>query len=469
MPDLSNEKIWNDECGVFGIFGHDEASTLTYLGLYALQHRGQESAGIVSDNNGEFMSYRQMGLVNDIFKKKHLEQLAGRNAIGHVRYSTAGQSVLKNAQPFVVETSAGPLAVAHNGNLTNALTLRKELEENGSIFQSSMDTEVIVHLIARSKATTIEEKVAEALGRLEGAFSLVIMSNTAVFAARDPYGFRPLVLGEVKGAKVIASETCALDLIGATYMREVAPGEMVVISADSMRSVQPFAGSYPVRNCVFEQIYFARPDSHVFGQDVYELRKEFGRQLAREAPIDADVVIPVPDSGVPAAMGFAEQSNLPYELGLVRNHYVGRTFIEPEQSIRNFGVRLKLNPIRSLLVGKRVVVIDDSIVRGTTSRKILQTIRDAGAKEIHVRISSPPITDPCYYGIDTPRKSELIGSNYEVEEIAKYIGADSLAYLTEEGLRTAAGANFCFACFNGQYPLEIADEAHTRQMKLFEL
>lgn len=468
MPDLSNAPWWRDHCGVFAVSGHAEASTLTYLGLYALQHRGQESAGIVADDDGDFKSLRKMGLVADIFRKEHLAALPGNRAIGHVRYSTAGHSHIRNAQPFVVETHFGPLAVAHNGNLTNAMGLRKELESDGSIFQSTMDTEVIAHLVAKSRATEIEDKIADALSRVEGSFSLVIMTKEGIFAARDRLGFRPLVLGEVHGCKVVASETCAFDLIGASYMREVEPGEMLIIDKSGLRS-RRFAPEQERKACVFERIYFARPDSYVFGSMTYEVRKAYGRALAEESPVDADVVIPVPDSGVPAAMGFAQASGIPYEMGLVRNHYVGRTFIEPEQNIRNFGVKLKLNPVKQVLAGKRIVVVDDSIVRGTTSRKIIQTIRDAGASEIHVRISSPPITDPCYYGIDTPNKGDLIASTYTIAEICQYIGANSLAYLSESALFNVSGPGHCTACFNGNYPLPNTDLQHTRQMSLFEL
>lgn len=426
---------------------------------------------VSATDNGQYHSHRKMGLVGDVFKPHIVEKLPGTRAIGHVRYGTSGGSEIKNAQPFVVETGAGPLAVAHNGNLTNAVILRRQLEASGSIFQSSSDTEVVIHLVARSTGSTMVEKICDALRQIEGAFSLVLMTAEGIYAARDPHGFRPLVLGQMDGVKVVASETCALDIVGASYIREIEPGELLVIRADAQESIKPFAGAFPRTACIFEQIYFARPDSTVFGQDVYRLRQAFGRQLARESAVEADVVSPVPDSGVPAAMGYAAESGIPYELGLVRNHYVGRTFIQPAQEIRNLGVRMKLNPVRSVLGGKRVVVIDDSIVRGTTSQKIIQTIRDAGAREIHVRISSPPITDPCYYGIDTPDKAKLVAANYSIDEIRRYIGADTLAYLSEEGmLAVAGGGGYCTACFNGRYPLPNSDLAVQRnQMRLFEL
>ncbi|MDX2011617.1 MAG: amidophosphoribosyltransferase [Myxococcaceae bacterium] len=441
-------------CGVFGIYGHEEAANLTYLGLHALQHRGQESAGIVTSDGQKLRSYRSMGLVADAFTEPMLEQLPGTLAIGHVRYSTAGSSHLKNAQPLQVSFAGGQLAVAHNGNFVDSDTTRRGLEAEGAIFQSDSDTENIIHHIARSKAPTLEAKVIEALRRTSGAFSLLFLSDTQLIGARDPIGFRPLVLGRLKEAYVLASETTALDLIEAEFIREIEPGELVVIDANGLRSSFPFEKAAPGR-CVFELVYFARPDSKVFGESVFQVRKKLGAQLAKEQPVEADVVIAVPDSGVPAAIGYAEQAKLPYDVGLIRSHYIGRTFIEPQQSIRHFGVKLKLAPVRSTLEGKRVVVVDDSIVRGTTSRKIVKMLKDAGAKEVHLRISSPPTSWPCYYGIDTPSRKELIAASHTTDEIARYVTADSLAYLTEQGLVTAAGdstgRSFCTACFTGKY------------------
>jgi amidophosphoribosyltransferase len=446
-------------CGVFGIYGHEEAANLTYLGLHALQHRGQESAGIVTSDGHRLRSFRSMGLVADTFTEPVLEQLPGNVAIGHVRYSTAGASHLKNAQPLQVSFAGGQLAVAHNGNFVDAEATRRALEAEGAIFQSDSDTENIIHHIARSKAPTLEAKVVEALRRTSGAFSLLFLSDTQLIGARDPIGFRPLVLGRLKEAYVLASETTALNLIEAEFIREIEPGEVVVIDANGLRSSFPFEKAPPGR-CVFELVYFARPDSKVFGESVFQVRKKLGAQLAKEQPVEADVVIAVPDSGVPAAIGYAEAARLPYDVGLIRSHYIGRTFIEPQQSIRHFGVKLKLAPVRSTLEGKRVVVVDDSIVRGTTSRKIVKMLKDAGAKEVHLRISSPPTSWPCYYGIDTPSRKELIAASHSTEEIARYVTADSLAYLTEQGLVTAAGdatgASFCTACFTGKYRTPLA-------------
>jgi amidophosphoribosyltransferase len=446
-------------CGVFGIYGHEEAANLTYLGLHALQHRGQESAGIVTSDGHRLRSHRSMGLVADTFTQPVLEQLPGTLAIGHVRYSTAGASHLKNAQPLQVSFAGGQLAVAHNGNFVDADATRRELEGGGAIFQSDSDTENIIHHIARSKAPTLEAKVVEALRRTSGAFSLLFLSDTQLIGVRDPIGFRPLVLGRVKEAYVLASETTALDLIEAEYLREIEPGEMVVIDANGLKSSFPFAKA-PAGRCVFELVYFARPDSEIFGQSVFQVRKKLGAQLAKEQPVEADVVIAVPDSGVPAAIGYAEASGIPYDVGLIRSHYIGRTFIEPQQSIRHFGVKLKLAPVRSTLEGKRVVVVDDSIVRGTTSRKIVKMLKDAGAKSVHLRISSPPTSWPCYYGIDTPSRKELIAASHSIDEIARYVTADSLAYLTEAGLVTAAGdatgRSFCTACFTGKYLTPLA-------------
>jgi len=457
-PGIVDDDHFHDECGVFGIFGHPEAANLTYLGLYALQHRGQESAGIVAARDGQLHLEKGLGLVNDIFVDGKLGPLEGTAAMGHVRYSTAGDPVAANAQPIAIDCHRGPIALAHNGNLVNARGLREQLEAAGSIFQSTSDTEVILHLYARSHQPQLEDAIAVSLSKLLGAFSLVFLTPETLVAARDPWGFRPLVLGRLEGATVVSSETCALDLIGATYVRDLEPGELVVIDERGLRSFRPFPPTETCR-CVFEHVYFARPDSQVFGRNVQVTRLEMGRRLAREAPAEADCVVPVPDSGMGAAMGYAEESGLPFQLGLIRNHYVGRTFIEPKQSIRSFGVRIKLNPVRSVLEGKRVVLIDDSIVRGTTSRKIVAMVRGAGAREVHVRISSPPTTGPCYYGIDTPTRSELIASSHTVPEIARHLGADSLAYLSSEGLLASVGdpegRSYCRACFTGEYPVAV--------------
>jgi amidophosphoribosyltransferase len=442
-------------CGIFGIYDHPEASNLTYLGLYSLQHRGQESAGIVSSDGARLYHYRQMGLVSEVFTRDNLKKLTGKNAIGHVRYSTAGSSELKNAQPFLVDYAQGGISIAHNGNLTNAFLIRAELEANGSIFQSNMDTEIIVHLIAHSREKTFVDKTIQALKQVEGSYSLLILTEHEMVAARDPQGFRPLVLGQLKGSPVLASETCALDLINAEFVREVEPGEILHITRDGIRSFKPFPRTGNSQ-CVFEFIYFARPDSFIFNRNVYQVRKELGIQLAKESPVEADMVVPIPDSGFPATIGYAFESKFPLELGMIRNHYVGRTFIEPEQSIRHFGVKIKLNPVKGLMNGKRVITVDDSIVRGTTSRKIIKMFRNAGAKEVHVRISSPPITHPCFFGIDTPQKSELIASSHTVRETQKYITANSLHYLSLEGLKSCVktdAENFCYACFTGDYPV----------------
>jgi amidophosphoribosyltransferase len=459
---------FHEECGVVGVYGHPEAATLAYLALYALQHRGQESAGIVASNGEALISHRGMGHVAEIFDPHVLARLEGRLAIGHNRYSTSGSTVLKNCQPFVVEWAQGALAIAHNGNLVNAGELRERLEGRGSIFQSTVDSEVIVHLIAASQETTLLGRIVEALGQVRGAYSLVFLTEDRIIAARDPGGVRPLVLGRVGDAVVVASETCALDLVDAVYEREIEPGEIVSVSARGIQSYRPFAPE--PHHCVFEYVYFARPDSRVFGRNVYEVRKALGRQLARESPVDADIVIAVPDSGVPAAIGYAEQAGLPYEVGLIRNHYVGRTFIEPSNSIRHFGVKVKLNALREVLDRRRVIVVDDSIVRGTTSRKLIHMIRQAGALEVHMRISSPPTTHPCFYGIDTPTREELIAASHPVEQIREYLGADSLAYLSHAGLFAFNGssAGFCDACFTGRYPIPLGDETRTRQLHLFE-
>ena len=470
----SDEDRFHEECGVVGVFGHPEAANLAYLALYALQHRGQESAGIVSSRGDALISHRGLGLVADIFHPEMIRRLEGTSAIGHNRYATHGETVLKNAQPLVVEYAGGPLAVAHNGNLVNAVELRAELEERGSIFQSNSDTEVVIHLIAQSEKGSLLERVIDALKRVRGAYSIVFLARDQLIAVRDPYGFRPLVLGRIrdKGTYVVVSETCALDLINAEYVREVEPGEVIVIDKSGLRSMQPLEVVEP-RRCVFEYVYFARPDSQVFGRTVYNVRRELGRQLARESLVDADVVTPVPDSGVPAALGYAEQSGVPYELGLIRNHYVGRTFIEPTDSIRHFGVRVKLNAVSEVLRGKRVVVVDDSLVRGTTSQKIVTMMRNAGAAEVHMRICSPPTIRPCYYGVDTPTTKELVGASKSVEEIRQSIGADTLAYLSDEGLyafedRVEKKSSYCDACFTNRYPVSVDEEAETRQLGLFD-
>jgi amidophosphoribosyltransferase len=456
---------FHDECGVFGIFGAEEAAKLTYLGLYALQHRGQESAGIAATDGVQFRVERGMGLVQDVFTPEVIRHLPGFAAIGHTRYSTAGDTSLNNAQPLASDCNKGKLALAHNGNLTNALELRRNLEHKGSIFQTTSDTEVIVHLVARSKVGNLAGAIADALGQVEGAYSLLILTRDEIFAIRDPRGFRPLALGRLRDAWVVASETCAFDLIEAEYVRDVEPGEMLRISKGGMESIR-FTPEKTHQHCIFEHVYFARPDSIVFGRGVNATREKLGRFLARECPTIADIVVPVPDSGVPAAIGYAAESGIPFRMGLIRNHYIGRTFIEPEQSIRDFGVRLKLNPVRRLLEGQRVVLVDDSIVRGTTSRKIVRMVREAGAAEVHVRISCPPTVSPCHYGIDTPTKIELIASRNSVEQIREFIGADSLGYLSLENLRAAvedADGQFCTSCYTGVYPTEniqLEVEAH---------
>jgi amidophosphoribosyltransferase len=459
---------FHEECGVFGIYGHPDAANLTYLGLYSLQHRGQESAGIVSSDGKQLYSQKSMGLVADIFGEERIKKLPGYAAIGHNRYSTTGESIAINIQPILVNFALGSLAIAHNGNLVNAGILKDELEAYGSIFQSTMDSEVIIHLIAQSRMATMHERIVDALGHVQGSYSLLLITDNELIAVRDPHGFRPLSLAELDGAYVVASETCAFDLIEATYIRDIAPGEMVVINSKGIHSSFPFKPAEP-SHCIFEFIYFARPDSMVFGQNVYSIRKEFGRQLARETNVPADVVIPVPDSGVPAALGYAEEAGIPFDTGLIRNHYVGRTFIEPRQSIRHFGVKIKLNPVRDALKGKRVVVVDDSIVRGTTSKKIIKMIRNAGATEIHMRISSPPTSYPCFYGIDTPTRQELIASSHSIEEIRKYITADTLGYISMDGIQKVVPyrMNYCAACFDGEYPVPFPGEKML-QLGLFD-
>jgi amidophosphoribosyltransferase len=449
-------------CGIFGVFGHPEAANITYLGLHALQHRGQESAGIVSSDGNRLHPERHMGLVGEAFSRGQIEELPGHLAIGHVRYSTAGGSMLKNAQPFAVEYAHGAIAVAHNGNLVNAPELRRKLEMDGSIFASTSDSEVIIHLIARAREIEPDRRIITALSQVEGAYSLLFLLEEKLIAVRDPSGFRPLCIGRLKDAFVFASESCAFDLLEAEFIREVEPGEMVIVDGKGLRSYHPFRQE-PRRFCVFEHVYFARPDSIIDGRSVYRVREELGRTLAREQPVEADLVVPVPDSGTPAAIGYARESGIPYEMGLMRSHYVGRTFIEPQQSIRHFGVKLKLNAVPELMRGKRVVVVDDSLVRGTTARKIVKMLRNAGAREVHLRISSPPTTHPCFYGIDTPTRSELIASSHTAEEIARYVTCDSLGYLSREGMMKAVASassaggkseGYCDACFTGLYPIQ---------------
>jgi amidophosphoribosyltransferase len=464
MP--SSDKF-REECGVVAIHAHPEAEKLAYLGLHALQHRGQESAGIVTSNGERLRAHKSMGLVADIFTEEVLRSVRGILAIGHTRYSTAGDSALLNAQPIMVQSNKGAIAIAHNGNLVNALAIRAKLEGQGSIFQTNSDTEVLVHLIALSREESLPDAIADALRRVEGAFSLVMISRDRIFAARDPRGFRPLAMGHIaaltgekKDTVVFASETCAFDLLGATYERDVKPGELVIVGPEGISS-RFYSPSPAQSSCIFEHVYFSRPDSIVFGRTVDLSRDAMGRQLAREAPVDADIVVPVPDSGNTAAIGYSAESGIPFRLALIRNHYVGRTFIEPQQSVRDFGVKLKLNAIRSLLEGKRIVLLDDSIVRGTTSKKIVRMIRNAGAKEVHMRISCPPTISPCFYGVDTPSKKQLIAANRSIDEIRDYIGADSLAYLSLEGLKKACAegekTTYCSACYTGHYPTKWVD------------
>ena len=462
MNEMVTDKF-HDECGVFGIYGHAEAARLTYLGLYALQHRGQESCGIVASDGIELRQERAMGHVAEAFNKSHLDRLTGASAIGHVRYSTAGEVSIREAQPFLVTCQHGQIAVCHNGNLPFAREERRKLEKEGAIFSATSDTEVILHGVARSQASRVREAISEVLRRTEGAFSMLFLTPSELIAVRDPRGFRPLALGRLGDAWVLASETCAFDLIDAQYVRDVEPGEMIVIDEDGLRSSHPLPAQKHAM-CLFEHVYFARPDSLIYGQSVNESRHRMGRQLAIEQPADADIVVPVPDSGTAAAIGYSAQSEISFRFGLVRNHYVGRTFIEPRQSIRSFGVRIKLNPVRGLIEGKRVVLIDDSIVRGTTSKKIVRMVREAGAREIHLRISCPPTISPCYYGIDTPNKSDLIAAQMSVEEIRRFIEADSLGYLSLEGMIAATGissGSACVACWNEKYPTRITPEAET--------
>jgi len=455
----------HEECGVFGIFGSSEASAHTALGLHALQHRGQEAAGIVSFDGEHFYTHRALGLVGDNFNSAAvIGKLKGHIAIGHNRYSTTGDTLLRNVQPLYGDFSFGGLAMAHNGNLTNAMTLRKQLIDIGCLFQSTSDTEVIIHLIALSKQSSVEDRLCDALSRVEGAYSLVVMSNNTMIGVRDPNGVRPLVLGKVGEALILASETCALDIVGAQYVRDIEPGEVVIITPSGMRSIKPFAKTEK-RFCIFEYVYFSRPDSISEGRNVYETRSRIGAQLAREAHVAADVVVPVPDSGIPGAIGYAKQSRIPFELGIIRNHYVGRTFIEPSDRVRHLGVKLKHNGNRAILEGKRVILVDDSIVRGTTSKKIVNMVREAGAKEVHMRIASPPTTHSCFYGVDTPTRDQLLAANHDVASMAKLIGVDSLAFISINGMyqavaninRNNANPQYCDACFSGDYPIPLTD------------
>ena len=462
-------------CGIFGIANHPDAARMAYLGLYALQHRGQESCGISASDGTLVSTHKSMGHVAEVFTEDVFKRLGGERAIGHTRYSTAGDSSESNAQPIVVKCSHGTVSVCHNGNLINAHTLRTDLEQDGALFQSTGDTEVILHLIARSQTGDLLSALGETVKQIQGAFSLLLLTEDTLIGVRDSNGFRPLSLGKLNDSYVLASETCAFDLIGATYIRDVEPGEIVVIRGGELQSIHALH-STQVSKCVFEHVYFARPDSLVFGRTVQQSRDLMGKILAQESPVDADLVVPIPDSGVAAAIGYSQESKIPFAFGLIRNHYVGRTFIEPRTTIRNFGVKVKLNPVKHLLAGKRVVLIDDSIVRGTTSRKIVKMVRAAGASEVHMRISCPPTISPCFYGVDTPTKKELIASSHTVEEISKYIEADSLAYLSLPGLLRSVGDTpnqFCTACYSGHYPLEFADmfpdaKADDRQLDLWE-
>lgn len=476
-PAPLDDDHFHDECGVFGIYGHPDAAAHTALGLHALQHRGQESAGIVAFGGGQFHSHRALGLVGDNFNTPAvMERLGGNVAIGHVRYSTSGDTVLRNVQPLFAEFKFGGLAVAHNGNLTNAYQVRRALVERGCLFQSTSDTETIIHLIAISEFGRVVDRLTDALTQVEGAYSLVAITQKKLIGARDPYGVRPLVLGRLGDSYVLTSETCALDIIGAEFIRDVEAGEIIVIDEKGLHSIKPF-NKKPSRFCIFEYIYFARPDSILEGRTVYDVRKNIGAELARESHVGADVVVPVPDSGVPSAIGYAQEAGVPFELGIIRNHYVGRTFIEPSDQIRHLGVRLKHNANAGHLKGKRVILVDDSIVRGTTSMKIVEMVRSAGAKEVHMRISSPPTTDPCFYGIDTPKKEELLAGRYDVEGMAKLIDVDSLAFISIDGLYRAVGLpgrdnvqpQFCDACFSGEYPISLSDRSAKSAPSLLSL
>ncbi len=452
-------KHWHDECAIFGIWDNDEASRLVYLGLYAQQHRGQESAGIVSlKDDGRHVHHKGLGLVADVFDEAGLDRLKGRTAIGHTRYSTTGSNLLSNAQPLTAQLMSGPIALAHNGNIVNGEILREDLKTKGSIFQGTNDTECILHLLARHPSNDVVKCLQDCLPKLEGAYSFVLLTHERMLVARDPQGFRPLVLGRLGKSPVVASETCAFDLIGAKYEREINPGEIFWVDSSGEHSATFGEARKNLSQCVFEHVYFARPDSLVFGKSVYESRKQLGAELAKEHSVKADVVIPVPDSGVAAALGYAQESGIPFDMGIIRNHYIRRTFIEPQQNIRSLGVKIKLNPQVAVLKGKSVIVVDDSLVRGTTSAKIISLIRAVGAKEVHVRIASPPTTGPCYYGVDTPKKDELIAANKSIDEIKKFIGADTLGYLSTDGLFKAVKSNsskYCAACFDGKYPTKI--------------
>jgi len=461
---------FHDECGVIGIYGHPDAANLAYLGLYALQHRGQESAGIAASSNGKMHLEVGMGLVADVFSDARLKKLPGNIAVGHNRYSTTGVSKVKNAQPCLIEYSGGTMAMGHNGNLVNASEIRKELGAAGAIFQSTNDSEVIVHLMAQSRRNSFVDRAVAALSQVKGAYSIVLMSENELVAARDPQGFRPLCLGKLDGAYIVASESCVMDLVEAEFIRELEPGELILINQFGVKSFHPFQKA-STKQCVFEHIYFSRPDSYLFGHSVYSTRKLMGKALARERPVEADVVVPVPDSGVISAMGYSEETKIPFQMGLIRNHYVGRTFIEPQSQIRNFGVKVKLNAVKPVIEGKRVIIIDDSIVRGTTSKKIVRMLREVGAREVHVRISSPPTTHSCFYGIDTPTKGELIASNMDIDQTCKYLGADSLHYISLEKMLEIFGEqkdDFCAACFDGRYPVDVTGSAgDTKQLGLF--
>ena len=461
---------FHDECGVVGVYGHPDAANLVYLGLYALQHRGQESAGIVASNNGKMHLEVGMGLVADVFSDVRLKKLPGNIAVGHNRYSTTGVSRVKNAQPCLIEYSGGTMAMGHNGNLVNASEIRKELGAAGAIFQSTNDSEVIVHLMAQSRRNSFVDRAVAALSQVKGAYSIVLMSENELVAARDPQGFRPLCLGKLDGAYIVASESCVMDLVEAEFIREIEPGELILINQFGVKSFHPFQKA-STKQFLFEHIYFSRPDSYLFGRSVYSTRKLMGKALAREKPAEADVVVPVPDSGVISAMGYSEEAKIPFQMGLIRNHYVGRTFIEPQSQIRNFGVKVKLNAVKPVIEGKRVIIIDDSIVRGTTSKKIVRMLREVGAREVHVRISSPPTTHSCFYGIDTPTKGELIASNMDIDQTCEYLGADSLHYISLEKMLEIFGEqkdDFCAACFDGRYPVDVTgSDGNTKQLGLF--
>ena len=461
---------FHDECGVVGIYGHPDAANLAYLGLYALQHRGQESAGIAASSNGKMHLEVGMGLVADVFSDVRLKKLPGNIAVGHNRYSTTGVSRVKNAQPCLIEYSGGTMAMGHNGNLVNASEIRKELGVAGAIFQSTNDSEVIVHLMAQSRRNSFVDRAVAALSQVKGAYSIVLMSENELVAARDPQGFRPLCLGKLDGAYIVASESCVMDLVEAEFIREIEPGELILINQFGVKSFHPFQKA-STKQCVFEHIYFSRPDSYLFGHSVYSTRKLMGKALAGEKPVEADVVVPVPDSGVISAMGYSEEAKIPFQMGLIRNHYVGRTFIEPQSQIRNFGVKIKLNAVKPVIEGKRVIIIDDSIVRGTTSKKIVRMLREVGAREVHVRISSPPTTHSCFYGIDTPTKGELIASNMDIDQTCEYLGADSLYYISLEKMLEIFGEqkdDFCAACFDGRYPVDVTgSDGNTKQLGLF--